>query len=224
MASRDFYLVLGVSRGATPDEIRNAYRMRAKTLHPDHSGEGGTAPFQELSEAYSTLSDPSRRRAYDDSLDAEGETVRRARVRPEGLVRDPLSILHGEARYRPSLDAIRERFLRNFTGIGVPKGETAQGLNVDVILSSEEAARGLVVPLEVPTFEVCPFCGGTGRDWEFPCVYCREEGVVEGGRTVHLRVPPMVGPGTVCEIPLDRLGVHNFYLRVHVLVDDRLAV
>lgn len=220
MASRDYYVVLGVRRGATPGEIRSAYRELAKQLHPDRTGDEGTVPFQELGEAYATLSDPGRRRAYD--REREGSPPRvPGPAAAEPLTREPFSILHGEARYQPSWEELRERFARNFSGIGVPKGEGVQGLNLEVILNMEEAARGVTLPVEVPTFEACPFCGGTGRDWEFMCAYCGGDGVTERGRIVHLRIPAMVASGSVYEMPLDRLGVHNFYLRVHVFVDDR---
>jgi DnaJ-class molecular chaperone len=222
MASRDYYVVLGVRRSATPGEIRSAYRELAKQLHPDRTGDDGTRPFQELGEAYATLSDPGRRRVYDREHEAR-PSAPPGPPATEPLAREPLSILHGEARYRPSWEGMRDRFVRNFTGVGIPKGEAAQGLNLEVILSTEEAARGVSLPLEVPTFETCPFCGGTGHDWEFTCGYCGGDGVTEHGRPVQLRIPPLVAPGSLYEIPLDGLGVHNFYLRVHVFVDDRVT-
>jgi DnaJ-class molecular chaperone len=223
MALRDYYVALGVTHGATPDEIRSAYREHAKALHPDHAGEGGTVPFQELSEAYSTLSDPVRRREYDEAMAAERGAGSPIRVSPVNPAHEAFSILHGNARYHPSLDAIREHFFRNFTGVGVPKGERAEGLNIEVVLSSEEAFRGILLPIEVPTLDVCHACGGTGRDWGFPCSVCRGEGSVEWERTVGLRIPPGVRPGSLFEIPLDHLAIRNFYLKVHVFVDDRLA-
>ncbi|HVO10019.1 MAG TPA: DnaJ domain-containing protein [Vicinamibacteria bacterium] len=222
MAKRDCYLVLGVPRDALPAAIRRAYLRLAKALHPDHAGEDGTRSFQELREAYATLSDPRSRRAYDRSLD-DGRRGEAAVSSSPDAVAEPLSILHADARYRPSREEIRERFSRNFAGVGVPKGEAVAGLNVEVVLSRDEAARGLVVPIDAPVFQTCPFCGGSGRDWLFPCLYCGEEGTVERTERLHLRVPARVRAGSVYEIPLDRLGVRNFYLRVHVLVDDRLT-
>ena len=61
---KDFYLVLQVARSATPKEIRSAYRRRALELHPDQSG-ADSEPFIELQKAYSVLSDPLQRAAYD---------------------------------------------------------------------------------------------------------------------------------------------------------------
>src|SRR5436305_6795845 len=76
---KDLYLVLRVRREATPEEIRSAYRRRALELHPDHSGTG-SGPFLELQEAYSVLSDPTQRAAYD--WGAESVRVPREDVPP----------------------------------------------------------------------------------------------------------------------------------------------
>jgi molecular chaperone DnaJ len=63
----DFYLILGIAREATPNDIRRAYRRLARRLHPDiNPGDGAAAAqFRQVSEAYETLIDPDRRRLYD---------------------------------------------------------------------------------------------------------------------------------------------------------------
>ena len=64
----NYYEVLGVRRGASQAEIRNAYRNLAKSLHPDHPG-GSAEKFSRIQEANAVLSDPDRRREHDEALD-----------------------------------------------------------------------------------------------------------------------------------------------------------
>ena len=97
-------------------------------------------------------------------------------------------------------------------------GERAEGLNVDALLSWDEAARGAVARLAVPVFYPCPTCGGSGRDWLYACMSCGAQGMVAEDEVVRVEIPAMVRDGTVLEVPLRGLGIHNFYLRVHVRI------
>ena len=67
MDKRDYYEVLGISKGASQDEIKSAYRKKAKQLHPDLNKDDPHAEekFKEVQEAYSVLSDESKRKMYD---------------------------------------------------------------------------------------------------------------------------------------------------------------
>ena len=67
MAGRDFYQILGVPDSASQDEIKKAYRRLAKQYHPDANpnNTGAAERFKEISEAHSTLSDPDKRKQYD---------------------------------------------------------------------------------------------------------------------------------------------------------------
>jgi len=73
MGRHDYYRMLGVPPSAHQHDIRAAYRERAKRCHPDKAGPQAKREFQDLSEAYETLSDPGRRRAYDDELHQAGQ-------------------------------------------------------------------------------------------------------------------------------------------------------
>src|SRR5688572_19497926 len=175
MERKTYYMILGVSSTESDRGIRAAYRDLAKRLHPDVAGEQATRSFQEVCEAYGVLSDPQRRREYNNKLNrAEDGGIATGRRSPlEPVVREPISILGNRDGLRPSYAAMHDRFLRNFTGIGVPKSERLESLTFEVMLTPEEAARGGVVPVGVPVFRRCPQCRGSGHDWVFPCAYCQ---------------------------------------------------
>jgi curved DNA-binding protein CbpA len=81
---KDLYVILQVARTAIPEEIHGAYRRRALELHPDRSG-ASSEPFLELQRAYSVLSDPAQRAAYDrkaSSVPPERVGVRRRPAEP----------------------------------------------------------------------------------------------------------------------------------------------
>jgi DnaJ-class molecular chaperone len=68
MATRNYYVVLGVASNETEQGVRAAFRDLAKRYHPDRVGPSGAGPFREPAEAYEVLGDPARRRQYDESL------------------------------------------------------------------------------------------------------------------------------------------------------------
>jgi molecular chaperone DnaJ len=226
MVRKDYYLILGVPPEESSRGIQAAFRELAKRYHPDRAGPGETRRFQDIQEAYEFLSDPEKRKLYIQELEQEELRVQyrpepifsRPQSRPEPLVPEPMSVLRDFETIRPSFDPLLERFRRNFTGEGIPKGERLEGLNVEVILSPDEVARGVIVPVGVPVFYACRPCGGSGRDWLFPCANCNAQGIIEEEETVKVRIPPMVPDRTIIEVPIHGLGVENFYLRLHIRI------
>jgi curved DNA-binding protein CbpA len=238
MELKDYYFILGVPRTATARDILRAYRDRAKLYHPDRVGPQGTATFQDIVEAYEVLSDPERRRHYNDSLSAYIKVTPppapvgsvwtqpeplipeprgyRLHSQPEPLVPEPMSLLEDFGTISPSFAALRDRFLQNFLGRGMPKAEQVAHLTVEVRLSPYEALQGAMVPIGIPLFARCARCGGSGRDRFSPCLACRGQGLMETEATVHVPLPPQVREGTMVEIPLRRFGIHN--LVVHLLI------
>ena len=230
MERKSYYVILGVSPREEPRRIRAAYRELARKLHPDVAGEQGTSAFHEITEAYQVLSDPQRRRDYDASLrrssteraTAEFPSVATARrpLRAEPLVWQPMSILEHPDRVSPSFEAMFERFLRNFTGLGVSKSERLEPLDFEVVLTQQEAARGSIVPISVPVFQHCPRCGGSGRDRWSGCRLCGEHGWLQSAHVVRIRLGPGVPSGSVIEVSLQDVGIDNLYLRLHLFVQD----
>ena len=229
MATKDFYIILGVSRTESPAGIRGAFRELAKIYHPDRVGPEATQKFQEIAEAYEVLSDPDKRKQYNETLH-DAVTVR-APQRPEPispgrsytaepLAPRPMSVFHDFQTIGPSFDALFDRMLRSFTGIAVPKGERIEDLNIEVVLSPLEAARGAVAPIGVPVFHTCSLCHGTGRDWLFPCMACAGRWMIERETTISVHIPPMVHDRSVIDVPIERLGVQNFSLRLYIRISN----
>ncbi len=231
MTCMDFYSVLGVPPSADPDTIRRAYLNLVRQLHPDLVGHSGTAHFQEIAEAYETLSDPVKRSSYDRRHGFAPSTIRpqqRAepfaeRTRPEPLVREPISVLDEPETVRPSFDKLFDRIMRNFTGVAVPKSEHTVGFDIGVILSPQEAIDGATLRLALPTLRDCPNCGGFGVT-VIPCAMCDQTGKVVADAVVQVRIPPLTHDGSVIDLPLDRIGIRNMHLRVHVSVQRRPAI
>jgi molecular chaperone DnaJ len=241
MAPKDYYFILGVARTETPSGIRKAFHDLAKRYHPDRIGAQGTAAFQEILEAYHVLSEPTRRREYNNQLQRveTGEERPAAPVppydvapeplipqpfasppgrRPEPLIPEPMSLLYDFATISPFFGALQDRLRRNFSGIGIPKGERYEALTAEVVLSPEEARYGGMIRLGIPVFVPCPDCAGAGRAWGMFCWGCHGQGVSEREEIVTVRIPPGVPQGSVLECSLAPLGIHNVYLRLHMRI------
>jgi curved DNA-binding protein CbpA len=240
MELKDYYFILGVPQTATERDILRAFRELAKLYHPDRVGQQGTSSFQDIVEAYAILSDPERRRHYNNSLSEyvsvapSAPPVGSARPQPEPLVPEPhryglhsqpeplvprpMSILHDFDSMNPSFAALRDRFLQNFTGRSAPKAERVESLTAEVRLSPYEARQGVIAPVGIPVFTRCAACGGSGREWFSQCLRCQGQGVIETERTIHVNIPPRVQDGTIIAVPLRSLGIHNLYLRLHVRI------
>jgi len=195
MPAKNYYVVLGVSRDESPAGIRTAYHELARRMHPDITGPADTSRFQEINEAYEVLSDPGRRRAHDrDFGELERGTVVPVRHQPPSgpIAPEPISLFGQPEQTKPSFDAFRERYLRNFSGWNVPKAERVESLTLDVALSPAEAFCGCTIPVGVPVFGACPECGGTGQVFLFRCLECAGSGLLEEQRTLHV---PRAAPG-----------------------------
>lgn len=226
MLKKDYYLILGVSRIESLRGIRAAFRELAKRYHPERIGPQGTRFFQEIVTAYQVLSDPEKRRHYDQGLShAEGRAATQSEpifagsgIHPVPTVPEPMPVLRGFATICPPFEEILERVLRNFSRVGVPLEEPVKSFNVQVILSPTEAARGGMAFITIPVFYPCPACGGSGRDWLFPCPSCQEQGMIEEEETIRAQIPSMVRDYTLIEVPVRGLGIHNLYLRLYIRV------
>lgn len=216
----DYYIVLGVSRGADLQKIKKAYRQVAKKYHPDFSGSPLTTDkFLEVKEAYETLSDDARRREYDRELELCQKVVRQPPA-TETLRPGPRAAVAGLDFYSDA-DDFFSGFLPGFFDVERNRLR-AKDLYFEAILSPREARDGGLFPVTVPVFEACPDCG-RGRLWEgLLCARCGGSGRIQSERAFSLSIPPHVRHGTEVTISLEDIGLRGAYLHVCVIVDPRM--
>jgi molecular chaperone DnaJ len=226
MLRRDYYTLLGVSRTESASGVRAAFRELARRYHPERIGPRGAHFLQELVTAYHVLADPDKRRHYDQGLfHAEGKAVPQeepilagAQGQDEVSLPVVVSPLQRFATTYPPIEVTLMAALRNFVDPGIQPAEPMKSVNVQIVLSPDEAARGGTVTIGVPVYYPCAVCGGSGQDRLFPCAACEAQGMLEEDETVRVHIPAMVGDYTLIEKPVRGLGLHNLYLRLYVRV------
>src|SRR5688500_9662094 len=156
-SKRDYYEVLSISRTATEQEIKSAYRRLAVKYHPDKNPNDATAEekFKEAAEAYSVLSDTEQRRRYD-------------RFGHAGVSSSAGAGNWGAPGFGGIEDILGDLFGCGdvFGGArGGARRSTAQrgaDLRYDLEITLEEAAKGMTAQLRIPRLETCETCTGSG--------------------------------------------------------------
>src|ERR1700733_7070499 len=157
----DFYVILGVERGAAPGDIKRAYKRLARRYHPDiNPGDRmAAAQFRQISEAYETLSDPDRRRRYD----AVGYTTTTVEDASFGFEGFDFSV----SASGPSASTFGDLFadLLQQRGDASAVNSPARGtdLHHTVLLGFEDAVRGGQQAVTVTRQDHCRTCKGAGR-------------------------------------------------------------
>jgi molecular chaperone DnaJ len=217
---KDYYLVLGISRGADLNKIKRAYRKIAKQSHPDitHSSQDAER-FIEIREAYETLTDEVKRRKYDADLQKQGSALRVVAV-PE-TIRKRRSVFEPMDQFESFVDDFFEGFLPGFFSREHSRS-AVKDLYYEVVLSPEEARKGGLFPITVPVVAPCPRCGKTGF-WEgFFCPVCLGDGRIGAEREFSLSIPPHTRHGTSMTLSLEDIGLRGTYLHIQVSVDPSM--
>lgn len=203
MAKRCYYETLGLSKGSGGDEIKKAYRQKAKELHPDRNSADPEAEskFKEVNEAYDCLKDPQKRAAY--------ERFGHGAVDGSGGFRQG----GGQGDFGAAFSDVFEDLFGDFMGGrasaagGRTRAARGQDLRFNLSVSLEEAFEGLQKTIEVPGSVSCEACEGTGAEGAVQpttCPTCSGMGKVrasQGFFTVERTCPTCNGAGQMVKNP-----------------------
>jgi len=193
--SKDYYNILGVSRDASDEEIKKAYRRLAHKYHPDKAG-GDEAKFKEVNEAYQVLSDKEKRAQYDQY----GQTFEQAQAQGgfsgfEGF-RDFSSFAEGFdfnfdfGAGQGFSDIFGDIFEQAGFGRGARSSQSrrryrGEDIQVDVEITFQEMAKGVDKEIELYKKVKCPRCQGEGVEpgsKKMKCLKCQGEGRIRTSR------------------------------------------
>ena len=221
--SSDYYEVLGVTRSATEEEIKRAYRDLARRYHPDSSPDDPAAleRFKEITVAYETLRDPERRRRYDLFGDAgaragapTGDAFGFGDLFDAFFGGDPFGTRRGAGPARGTdaeavIDLTLEEAAFGTThgidarlpvscprceGTGCEPGTHPTRCDVCAGTGEVRQVRRSILG-QLVTASPCGVCGGTGRRILSQCRDCRGDGRVQASRTIDIEVPAGVDHG-----------------------------
>jgi len=222
VAKRDYYDVLGVGRGAAPDEIKKIYRKLARKFHPDVNPGDKAAQkrFQEIQEAYDVLRDDEKRRAYDRFGHAG------ARMEEPGDSGIPFDFQGFGGGSGGGFADFSSVFGDLFGGAGGPGGERfGRAAPADTRSSMEVPFRtaifGGTLQLQTTRRSVCADCGGRGQKGRAPCPTCRGQGRIASLEKLRVKVPAGMREGGTIRLagkgdtgPDGRPG--DLYVTIHV--------
>jgi molecular chaperone DnaJ len=204
MAKQDFYDILGVSKTASAEDIKRAYRKLAMQHHPDRNAGDKAAEqkFKDISEAYDILKDDQKRAAYDRFGHAAFEN---------GAARGGGS---GDFGFAAGFADIFDEMFGEFMGGRRSQGANTRGndLRYDLEITLEEAFKGSQTQVRVPTMTPCEVCNGSGAApgaKPVNCPTCYGHGrmrVQQGFFTVERTCPSCHGAGRVIDNPCRQCG------------------
>ena len=208
MAKRDYYDVLGVSKGASADEIKKGYRTKAKELHPDRNADKPDAEsqFKEANEAYDVLKDAEKKAAYDRFGHAAFEGGMGG-GRPGGGQQGDFGSAFSDV-----FDDLFGDFMGGQRGGGGRRAARGSDLRYNLRINLEDAFAGLQKTVNVPTSVSCEPCNGSGAEGgsePTTCPTCSGMGKVraqQGFFTVERTCPTCSGMGQIIKNPCKGCG------------------
>jgi DnaJ-class molecular chaperone len=205
----DYYETLGVQRAATTDEIKKAYRKLARQYHPDVNPNDKSAEekFKEISEAYEVLSDPEKRKRYD-QLGAGWKAGADFTPPPGWTPWEGVRVEYGDIGdiFGAAGAGGFSDFFETLFGVksggtrGVPFAMRGRDVEAEMEIPLEDAHRGATRTITIQAAAPCPTCNGSGAVGNKPCPTCRGAGIVRRPRTLDVNIPAGVRNGSVIRL------------------------
>jgi molecular chaperone DnaJ len=202
MANKDYYQILGVSRNASEKEIKQAYRRLARKHHPDlNPGDKlAEAKFKEINAAYEVLSNPEKRKKYDQFGEQWEYAEQFAKSGGQERVRWDFG-KGGTTFEYGDLNEFGDIFSSLFgnSGIGsrMKRGpQRGQDIESPIDVSLEEAYHGSTRVIQLQTVEPCTACGGTGKVGNRVCTICNGAGGKVIPKRLEVKIPAGVRDGS----------------------------
>ena len=199
METKDLYKILGLDKGASQDDVRRAYRKLARKYHPDANREDPKAEerFKEVQHAYEVLSNPEKRREYDEGP----RTFFGAGASPDARGRTDANF--------SDLSDLFDSFGDVFGGAGrgQPRAIRGEDVTVSVNLKFKDALEGVTTRITASVEEACGRCGGTGAAagaGRRMCPECSGRGIRSRDQGFFALSEPCQrcgGEGTIVEVP-----------------------
>lgn len=208
MAKRDYYEILGAQKGASAEELKKAYRTKAKELHPDRNSDNpnAEAQFKEVNEAYDVLKDENKKAAYD----RYGHAAFEGGSGGGGAGQRG----YGQGDFASAFSDVFEDLFGDFMGGrggaqggGRSRAQRGSDLRYNLRVSLEESHQGVQKAINVPTSMACDTCRGTGAEGgaePVTCPTCSGMGKVraqQGFFTVERTCPTCNGMGQIVKNP-----------------------
>ena len=235
MKFQDYYETLGVPRDADPDAIKKAYRTLALKWHPDRHKDDGKADaekrFKQISEAHEVLSDPEKRKKYD-QFGEHWEHGQEFQPPPGGRTMTPEEFASAFGDGGGFSDFFTSMFGDQFRGATGRRAHHERfrhrgaDVRAELRLKVSEAIRGGTSRFEVPATMACSRCGGVGFIEQHVCPGCGGVGSTNSRRTVDLNIPQKLRDGMSLRLKgLGEPGLEggetgDLYLKLRLESDD----
>ena len=245
---KNYYEILGVDSDASVDELKSAYRKLARVYHPDIAGENGVEKFKEITEAYETLSDETKRKRYDilrgifnyNKSSADKTTQKEAQkaykqsqkqedIIKESMKNDKNTASSAKTSSAQDFSNILNDFIDGFKSQQKTKKTSHKPINgdnivTDVVITMVEAINGVSKTVNILSSSECTNCHGRPFANGMKCPVCDGSGVISQHKKITVKIPANVKPNSKIRIPSEgnsgMYGGKNGDLYLNVVIEN----